>query len=166
MRKKTRIGLMAALSVLAFSGCGSEDNSNPLASTPRTSPLTEQHLTVAAEQVVANQAAVAHSPYAEVLDGCTDSQHIAVDQLCSLRKLPLISMAGTTPNKQQILNQTLVSHQWMASRFSQLLDNMPQDMFKMFGAVTAVIIRHDIIVSHYLPSTGAIYPICAKSLVV
>ncbi len=45
----------------------------------------------------------------------------------------------------------------MATRFSQLLDQMPQDIFLLFRGVTAVVIAADIRPSHYRSDTGAIY---------
>jgi hypothetical protein len=55
------------------------------------------------------------------------------------------------------LAQTVVSHPWMATRFSQVLDQMPNDVFLLFRGVTAVVIAADIRPSHYRSDSGAIY---------
>lgn len=77
--------------------------------------------------------------------------------LCKLATLPFIGQVSNSPTKATVLAQTVVSHPWMATRFSQLLDQMPSDMFLLFRGVTAVVISADIRPSHYRPDTGAIY---------
>lgn len=76
---------------------------------------------------------------------------------CKLTTLPFIGQVSNAPTKATILAQTVVSHPWMATRFSQLLDQMPSDMFLLFRGVTAVVISADIRPSHYNDFTGAIY---------
>lgn len=76
---------------------------------------------------------------------------------CKLSVLPFIGQKTSAPTKADILAQTVVSHPWMATRFSQLLDQMPNDIFLLFRGVTAVVIAADIRPSHYRADTGAIY---------
>lgn len=76
---------------------------------------------------------------------------------CKLSSLPFIGQKTSSPTKADILAQTVVSHPWMATRFEQLLDQMPQDIFLLFRGVTAVVIGADIRPSHYRSDTGAIY---------
>lgn len=76
---------------------------------------------------------------------------------CKLSVLPFIGQKTSVPTKADILAQTVVSHPWMTTRFSQVLDQMPNDVFLLFRGVTAVVIAADIRPSHYRSDTGAIY---------
>lgn len=78
---------------------------------------------------------------------------------CSLETLPFIGSAATsgTPSKQQIMDRLLVSHQWMADNFSVLLDDMPEDMYRLFGSTTAIVIDADVRPAFFWAATGAIY---------
>ncbi|NQZ13057.1 MAG: hypothetical protein HRT35_38415, partial [Algicola sp.] len=76
---------------------------------------------------------------------------------CTLETLPLIGNANDTPTVDQIMDQLVVSHDWMAQRFKEMLEASPEQMLKLFRAVTAVVISSDIRPSHYKNATGAIY---------
>jgi hypothetical protein len=76
---------------------------------------------------------------------------------CRLEKLPLIGTQTTNPSKQDIKNRLLVSHDWMGSRFMQLLDEMPDDIRLMLRSVTAIVIADNIRPSFYTTQTAAIY---------
>jgi hypothetical protein len=76
---------------------------------------------------------------------------------CTLETLPLIGNADDTPTIDQIMDQLVVSDDWMAQRFRDMLEASPAQMLTLFRAVTAVVISSDIRPSHYKNSTGAIY---------
>lgn len=101
------------------------------------------------------QPALSGSPYSSVLVGCVKNSD--TNNPCTLGTLPFIGQNHPLPTKADILAQTVVSHPWMAQRFSDLLDAMPNDIFLLFRGVTAVVIAHDIRPSYYTGNTGAIY---------
>jgi hypothetical protein len=95
------------------------------------------------------------SNYESVLIDCVSKS--TYYQNCSLNKLPLLGMEITNPTKEDILKRVVVSDNWMGDNFATMLDYLPDDMKKLFGAVTAIVISRDIIPSYYDSYTGAIY---------
>ncbi len=95
------------------------------------------------------------SAYEDVLIDCVASSNIY--KQCSLNTLPTIGLETPNPTKEDILKRTIVSHQWMGNNFAVMLDYLPDDIKRLFRAVTAVVISYDIIPSFYDSSTGAIY---------
>jgi hypothetical protein len=103
------------------------------------------------------RSADANSPYKQTIVNCVKIVNDNPVSFCKLATLPFIGQVSSAPTKATILAQTVVSHPWMATRFGQLLDQMPDDIFKLFRGVTAVVISADIRPSHYRSDTGAIY---------
>ena len=101
--------------------------------------------------------AVEDSSYQSVIVGCIEIVNERPVNTCKLSALPFIGQKTSAPTKADILAQTVVSHPWMATRFSQLLDQMPNDIFLLFRGVTGVFIGANIRPSQYRPVTGAIY---------
>lgn len=101
--------------------------------------------------------AVADSSYSASIVNCVNVVNDDPVTSCKLSALPFIGQKTSAPSKTDILAQTVVSHPWMATRFGQLLDQMPNDIFLLFRGVTAVVIAADIRPSHYRSDTGAIY---------
>lgn len=101
--------------------------------------------------------AVAGSPYSSKIVDCVRIVNDNPASNCKLSTLPFIGQKTSQPTKADILAQTVVSHPWMATRFEQLLDQMPNDIFLLFRGVTAVVIGADIRPSHYRSDSGAIY---------
>ncbi|GGY77211.1 hypothetical protein GCM10011613_22160 [Cellvibrio zantedeschiae] len=101
--------------------------------------------------------AVANSPYSSQIVNCVKIVNDNPVNECKLSTLPFIGQKTSSPTKADILAQTVVSHPWMATRFEQLLDQMPKDIFLLFRGVTAVVIGADIRPSHYRSDSGAIY---------
>ncbi len=102
------------------------------------------------------------SPYADTLKDCAhlfirDSSLNSRYQFCPLSKLPFLGQESEQPTREQILQRTLVSHPWMATRFEQLLDEMPDDTLLLMRSITAVVIGADIRPAYYWSATGAIY---------
>lgn len=95
------------------------------------------------------------APYAAALKSCVTAEQTS--QSCTINKLPPLGMEVTNPTMEDIRGRLLVSHAWMAERFMQVLNDMPDDMYQLFGGVTAVVIDDDIRPSYYQPLTGAIY---------
>ena len=101
--------------------------------------------------------AVADSPYKSTIVDCVKIVNDHPVTNCKLNVLPFIGQNTNSPTKADIMAQTIVSHPWMAARFEQLLNQMPQDIFLLFRGVTAVVIGADIRPSHYRSDSGAIY---------
>ncbi len=101
------------------------------------------------------RAAQSGSPYRQVLVDCLAPSNNA--KACTLATLPFIGQHASNPTKSDILDHTIVSHAWMATRFGDLLDQMPGDIRLLFRGVTGVTIGADIRPSYYDPATGGIY---------
>lgn len=138
---------------MIFAGCGGGGSSN--STFDNMTSNTNGSSNSFAVKDGTYRAAVSNSPYANVLSGCIKDGDTSSP--CTLSRLPFIGQNNTIPNKADILAQTLVSHAWMAERFSQLLDQMPADMFLLFRGVTGVVIGADIRPSYYTGNTAAIY---------
>ncbi len=105
------------------------------------------------------------SQYAEELTKCVSNNYTS--RGCSLEELPLIRMQSSskkayktlsqTPTKEEIMDRVVVSDKWMGDNFSKILDQLPDDIKELLGAVTAIVISKDIIPSYYSSETGAIY---------
>jgi hypothetical protein len=76
---------------------------------------------------------------------------------CKVAKLPLLGMMKNKITVQDILDRTLVSHQFLATAFKEVLLRIPAESLQMFGAVNAVVISDKINPSFYYSMTGAIY---------
>ena len=96
-----------------------------------------------------------NSPYKDVLKKCIAIKYSK--DSCSLNTLPLLIQESSNPTKKQIMQRVVVSHKWMGDRFSQMLDILPDDIKKLLGATTAIVIDDDVIPSYYGSVTGAIY---------
>ena len=98
-----------------------------------------------------------NSPYATAIERCVYTNQIA--SACRFSELPLIGMETMNPDIDDILNRTLVSHQWMGERFEQYLRDsvVGQDMLNLLRGVTAVVISYEVRPSFYWAVTGAIY---------
>ena len=101
--------------------------------------------------------AVTDSPYKASIVNCISVVNDRPVTNCKLSTLPFIGQKTSAPTKADILAQTVVSHPWMATRFSRLLDQMPNDIFLLFRGVTGIVIAANIRPSHYRSDTGAIY---------
>lgn len=100
------------------------------------------------------------APYAEELGGCArlfERNGSNNFSFCSLERLPLLGQEHQELTPEDVMARALVSHDWMAERFEQALEAMPDDLLQMFRGVTAVVIGSDIRPSYYWLSTGAIY---------
>ncbi|MDC8831169.1 hypothetical protein [Alteromonas gilva] len=97
------------------------------------------------------------SPYADALRECVYTNQLV--NSCTFADLPLIGMQTATPDVDDILDKTLVSHPWMGERFAEFLRQSAtsEDMLKLLRGVTAVVISYDIRPSFYWVRTGAIY---------
>lgn len=93
----------------------------------------------------------------QLLADCSIINLDARDEPCKLSTLDFLSSEGPIPSKQQILERLIVSDPWMADNFSHLLDEMPDDMYQLFGSTTAIVIHREIRPAFFWSTTGAIY---------
>ncbi|WP_395343389.1 hypothetical protein PN836_003305 [Ningiella sp. W23] len=100
-----------------------------------------------------------NSPYKDAIEQCVYSNVIPSRPNCNFDRLPLLGTEFINPSIDDILDRTLVSHQWMGERFEEYLRNSiaGQDMQRLLRAVTAVVISYDVRPSFYWAATGAIY---------
>lgn len=93
------------------------------------------------------------------LERCVYNNQIPATPNCTFAQLPLIGTSNNNPSIQDILDRTLVSHQWMGDNFKAYLENSAagEDMLKLLRGVTAVVISYDVRPSFYWVATGAIY---------
>ncbi|MGI1679303.1 MAG: hypothetical protein K6L75_11260 [Cellvibrionaceae bacterium] len=109
-----------------------------------------------------------NAKYAENLVPCTREEAIVNEDgettyvNCPLVDLPFLisdvrERGDAIPTIDDIISRTVVSHPWMSDRLAEVLVQMPDDLLKLFGGVTAIVIGADIRPSHYSYRTGAIY---------
>jgi hypothetical protein len=98
-----------------------------------------------------------NSPYKSAIERCVYTN--TLDETCSFGTLPLIGQETTNPTIDDIMNRTLVSHDWMGQRFRQYLEQSAAgpDMLQLLRGVTAIVISYDVRPSFYWAATGAIY---------
>jgi len=101
------------------------------------------------------QAVVLENPIEQTILHCTVT--LRNGQECNLNTLPLLGMETSSPSIDDVMLRVLVSHQWMGTRFRDLLEVLPPEILLMTRGLTAIIISHDIRPSFYTTQTGAIY---------
>ncbi len=103
-------------------------------------------------------------PYADRLMRCVYDPALYFDRgrtnLCTLATLPLLAQQtqNAVPTVAQIMDRVLVSHDWMGERFEAFLDaQASDDMRRLLGSVTAIVLGAHVRPSFYWSATGAIY---------
>lgn len=97
------------------------------------------------------------SPFKNAIESCIYTN--TLNSTCTFGVLPIIGKQYSNPTIDNILDRTLVSHDWMGLRFRQYLEQSAAgpDMLKLLRGVTAVVISYDVRPSFYWAATGAIY---------
>jgi len=97
------------------------------------------------------------SAFKSALESCIYTN--TLNRTCTFGTLPIIGQQWNNPTIDNILDRTLVSHDWMGQRFKQYLFQSAAgpDMLKLLRGVTAVVISYDVRPSFYWAATGAIY---------
>lgn len=138
------------LSLTLTTACGGSSSNSNSREQPAPDPASP---TIPADGIY--RPALADSPYARDLVTCITIE--TLEQSCRLSRLPYIGQETTAPTKADIMARTVISHPWMAERFSQLLDEMPAEIYQLFRGVTGIVIGADIRPSYYWAVSGAIY---------
>ena len=97
------------------------------------------------------------SPWSDALQACIYTPTLS--QSCLFNRLPLLGQQTTAPTIADVMDRTLVSHEWMGDAFKAFLTHSEAgpDMLKLLRATTAIVISYDIRPSFYWSATGAIY---------
>jgi len=95
------------------------------------------------------------SRYKNRLIGCATP--VIIEDLCTFGDFPLLGMQSGQPTIDQIMARVLVSHSWMASRFRQVLVEMPEDILLLFRSVAVIVIDADIRPAHYDDISAGIF---------
>lgn len=100
-----------------------------------------------------------NSPYKNALERCVYNNNIPNPPTCTFNDLPLVGTQTNAPSVDDIMNRTLVSHDWMGQRFEEYLQQSAAgpDMLLLLRGVTAVVISYEVRPSFYWAATGAIY---------
>jgi len=87
------------------------------------------------------------SAYSSVLKTC---YQVAVANACNLGVLPLIGQEAAEPTIDSIMNRVVVTHDWMGTRFEQILSRYSQDELNLFKPVAIIFIGSSVNNSTYL----------------
>lgn len=153
--KSHLFALMTAIALLisSCSGSGGSGDSGDSSSDDGQDVLMPE-IPPSEQRIIPTEEARAYfadGPYATVLKDCLLAE---TDSACQLSVLPYIGHASPNPAVSDIMNRVVVTHDWMAVRFRQLLEAMPADMYPLFRSITGIIIGSEIRPSSYSRSRG------------
>jgi hypothetical protein len=146
--------IVPIIGLLVACGGSSDSPSIPGPGAPTPKPLFEG-LSVVRYPMGATQSANPGSPFAGRLQDCAFSNTRA--DSCTFGELPLLGGTTASPTIDDVMDRVIVSHAWMAPRFRDVLERMPEDLLLLFRGVTAIVISSDVRPSFYWTATGAIY---------
>lgn len=148
------------LSLVGCGGGGGGSSSAPAPQTPATptaAPPTagsETPTPASLGEQTANIQTVVASPISTPLMNCLV---LVQDGACTFANVPLIGMETTNPTIDDVMSRVIVSHEWMGTRFREILERMPPDVLLLMRGLTGVVISYDIRPSFYTSRTGAMY---------
>ncbi|MBK23285.1 MAG: hypothetical protein CME70_04705 [Halobacteriovorax sp.] len=77
---------------------------------------------------------------------------------CTPEKVPLLGTKGREINTKFVLENTIVSHDFLAKNFEEYLNNIDNKfLFALFASVSGIVITDEISSSFYYTPTGMIY---------
>ena len=79
------------------------------------------------------------------------------EKSCIVKDLPLLGMNAQKISVNDILNRTLVTHQFLGEKFKQVLLKIPPDTLALFGAVNGIVISSEVTTNAYWARSGFIY---------
>ena len=144
-----KIQLLCILCIFLGSACSGGGNA------AKTSSATSENAPLVNDSLDDLRIVDGKSAYADVMPGCVII--IRASDSCTLKTLPLLGHEFENPSIDDVMSRVLVSHDWMATRFREVLNVLPADILTLFKATTAIVIDADVRPSHYTPRTGAIY---------
>ncbi|MEX0941875.1 MAG: hypothetical protein WD002_04955 [Pseudomonadales bacterium] len=156
--QKSCLAIVAILLLAACSGGGGRSTTPPPVTTTQVAEPTTVTST-ASFLLDANTRSLIHAPepssVTQAVLACT--VNLREDEACTLADLPLIGMTTQDPTIDDIMTRVVVTHDWMGTRFRELLNAWPPEIRLMMRGVTAVVISSEIRPSFYTTRTGAIY---------
>lgn len=82
---------------------------------------------------------------------------VIIRDLCTFTRLPLLLMDSNPPSVDAIMQRLIVSHDWMAVRFEEMLHKMPANLLRLMGSLTTIAIGADIRPSYYSSVSASMY---------
>ena len=143
------------LVMLFAAACGGSGSDDPDGGPDTSDPPMFEDMEVVRYPMGQTQPASPQSPHAAKLQDCVFSNTRSVS--CTFGDLPLLGDETDAPTIDDVMDRVLVSHDWMGTRFREVLEALPDDVRLMLRAVTAVVISSDVRPSFYWTRTGAIY---------
>lgn len=156
---KYQLHSLALLLIAGLTACGGDSSGfqnssgENWASEQTTQPAGSTETTVATPLKVAEP----NSPFANELISCVEAQQ--ANTACTLNQLPFIYHSNPNPTVNDVMNRVVVSHDWMATRLRQILEDerTSKHLLPLFQSVRAVVISADIRPAYFHAYTGAIY---------
>ncbi|MEM6486634.1 MAG: hypothetical protein AAF662_16820 [Pseudomonadota bacterium] len=93
--------------------------------------------------------------YAPDLLSCMSPVYVA--ELCPMEFMPVLGQTTSQATVNDVMERVVVSHEWMADRFEQVLSEMPPILLTMMQSITAIAIGDTIRPSYFTRVTNAIY---------
>ncbi len=164
--QQLRHSVLFVLTFLLLAACGGgggggSSNPAPTTGTPsaggNASPPTSNN-EPPPEQTLGERTAVIQPVVASALAApLMDCLVRLVDGACTFAKVPLIGMETNDPTIDDVMRRVIVSHEWMGTRFREVLERMPPEILLLMRGLTGVVISYDIRPSFYTSQTGAMY---------
>jgi hypothetical protein len=145
--------VLAVAAALAGPGCGNPGLDTPFVGRASDQPLISRVSFL--EVTTPLHPYDGFAAYAGVLDDCVYQGKR--EESCTLLRLPPIGLSQPRPSVDDIMSRVLVSHDWMGTRFREVLESLPEELLLLFRPLTAVVISTDVRPSFYWGATGAIY---------
>ncbi len=142
--------LILLISLLA--SCGNK-KSSPVAGEPHQNEIEQNLGFFDSNKKLA--AAKLGSPYYSAIRNCALQK---LGEGCTPEKVPLLGMKGQEINTKFVLENTIVSHDFLAKNFEEYLNHIDNKyLFALFASVSGIIISDEISASFYYTPTGMIY---------
>lgn len=133
--------LAVLLCTLVFTACNNDDSSRNLVDEEEDFDDLKPFSTTAT--------------YSAVITNCAKADKAS--EYCNLATLPLLGQEVADITVPDIMNRLVISHDWMANNFEEILYLLPPEILPLFKGLTAIVIDDDIRPAFYTTSTGAIY---------
>lgn len=147
MHKPFILGLVLLFSI----GCGKEERPQPQTHETRALELNKKFFA----KVGSVRPYESKTIYSQELQKCIYAYDASSS--CTLKELPLLGTEFKEITVERIMERTMVSHDFLGTRFKEILKRLPRETLAMFGAVNAIVISDRINPSFYSSNTGAIY---------
>lgn len=128
--------------------------SNPTTTPPPASPAEPPTPEPTLGAQTANIQTVMQTSLSGPLMNCLVS---VAPNACTFENVPLIGMQTASPTVDDVMARVIVSHEWMGTRFREILERMPPEVLLLMRGLTGVVISYDIRPSFYTSRTGAMY---------